>query len=63
LERLAKGDCDLEELLPDVWKTTHPQHVRAFRTEEREHRADERRYRRSKKRIEAAKALNLGGDA
>ena len=27
LERLAKGEDDLEELLPDVWKANHPQHV------------------------------------
>ena len=36
LERLAQGETDLEQLLPDVWKATHPQHVRTFREEERE---------------------------
>ena len=56
LERLAKGDCDLEQLLPDVWKANHPAHVRTFREEERQHRADDRRYRRAQRRIEAAKA-------
>lgn len=55
LERLAKGEDNLEELLPDVWKAKHPQHVRNFRAEERQHRADERRYRRAKRRIKAAK--------
>ena len=55
LERLAKGDDNLEELLPDVWKAKHPQHVRDFRAEERQQRAAERRYRRAKRRIEAAK--------
>jgi hypothetical protein len=57
LERLAKGEDDLEELLPDVWKTNHPQHVRNFRAEERQERADQRRYRHAKRRIEAAKAV------
>jgi transposase len=55
LERLAKGEENLEELLPDVWKAKHPEHVRDFRTEERQQRADQRRYRRAKQRIAAAK--------
>lgn len=57
LERLAKGEDDLEELLPDVWKVKHPEHVRDFREDERQERADERRYRRAKNRIAAAKSL------
>jgi len=57
LERLARGEQNLEELLPDVWKASHPEHVRNFREEERQHRADERRYRRAKKRIKAVRSL------
>jgi len=53
LERLAQGEDDLDQLLPDVWKAAHPQHVRAFREEERDRRAEDRRYRRAKRRIEA----------
>jgi hypothetical protein len=48
----------LEELLPDVWKARHPEHVRDFRAKEREDRAAERRYRRAKRRIEAVKAAS-----
>lgn len=55
LERLAKGDCDLEQLLPDVWKRNHPEHVRDFRQEERHQRADDRRYRHAKRRIKRVK--------
>lgn len=55
LQRLACGQENLEELLPDVWKAKHPEHVRNFRTEERQQRADQRRYRRAKSRIESAK--------
>ena len=55
LERLAKGADNLEELLPDVWKASHPQHVRTFREGERERRAEDRRYRRAKRRIAVAK--------
>jgi len=57
LERLAKGEDDLTKLLPDIWKTEHPQHVRNFRTEDRQQRADDRRYRRAKRRIELVKSL------
>ena len=57
LERLATGDTNLEELLPDVWKTKHPQHVRNFRAEERQGRVDERRYRRAKQRIKLARSM------
>lgn len=53
LERLAKGDAALEQLLPDVWKTSHPQQVRMFREEEREQRAENRRYQAAKRRLEA----------
>ncbi len=56
LERLAQGETNLEALLPDVWKASHPQHVRIFREEERQRRADDRRYRAAKRRIEAAKS-------
>ena len=55
MERLAKGEQNLEQLLPDVWKASHPEHVRNFRTEERQHRADDRRYKIAKRRIERVK--------
>lgn len=58
LERLAKGQDRLEDLLPDAWKATHPRHVRDFRAVEREQRAEERRYQRAKKRIELVKSLS-----
>ncbi len=57
LERLANGEGNLEELLPDTWKAAHPQHVRDFRVEELQQRADDRRYRRAKQRIDLAKSL------
>ena len=56
LERLARGESDLEQLLPDVWKAAHPQHVRTFREEEREQRAENHRYRAAKRRLEALRA-------
>lgn len=59
LERLAKGEKNLEELLPDIWKASHPQHVRNFRETERQERADKRRYRHAKRRIERARKYQL----
>jgi transposase len=56
LQRLAQGEADLEALLPDIWKASHPEHVRTFRAEERGRRADDRRYRAATRRIEAAKS-------
>lgn len=53
LERLSRGESDLESLLPDVWKASHPQHVRNFREEERERRTEDRRYRAARRRIAA----------
>lgn len=58
LKRLAKGENDLEQLLPDVWKAAHPQHVRTFREEEREQRAEGRRYHAAQRRIDAAHAAS-----
>ena len=56
LQRLAEGQDNLEELLPDVWKAAHPQHVRTFREEERECREENRRYRAAQRRLETMQA-------
>jgi len=50
LERLARGTADLEALLPDVWKAAHLEHVRTFRSAEKESRAAARRFRRACRR-------------
>ena len=55
LERLAKGETALEQLLPDVWKAAHPQHVRTFREDERDQRAETRRYQAAKRRLQSLK--------
>ena len=50
LERLAKGEDDLDALLPDRWKATHPEAVRTYRQHEREAQAAARRKRRRQRR-------------
>jgi hypothetical protein len=57
LERLATGDTDLAQLLPDTWAAAHPEAIRASRAHEREAVATARRARRQRRRaLEKAKA-------
>lgn len=53
LQRLATGGtADLSDLLPDIWKQAHPQHVRAFRVAEKQARAENRRFQRARRRLQ-----------
>jgi transposase len=57
LERLAKGEPNLESLLPDVWAAAHPEAVRSYRAHEREAVATAKRARRERRRaLERLKA-------
>lgn len=57
LERLAIGDTDPANLLPDVWAAAHPQAIRTYRAHEREAAAVAQRARRQRRRaLERAKA-------
>jgi transposase len=62
LEKLAEGRAAaggdvnqidpaiLQSLLPDVWAQSHPESIRAFRTDEKEQRAAVRRFKRAERR-------------
>lgn len=50
LDRLLAGSTDYESLRPDVWKVSHPEAVRVYRTEERRDRADRKQHRRARRR-------------
>jgi hypothetical protein len=52
LEKLASGTTDWESLLPDVWKVSHPDRVRTFRTDEKQDRAENRHFERARRRLE-----------
>lgn len=54
LDQLLAGSTDYHALCADVWKQSHPEHVRVYRAEERQAASDTRRLRRAKRR--AAKA-------
>ncbi|HBO44540.1 MAG TPA: hypothetical protein DD670_11515 [Planctomycetaceae bacterium] len=50
LDRLLAGSTDYDSLRPDDWKTSHPEAVRVYRTEERRDRADRKQHRRARRR-------------
>lgn len=57
LDQLLAGSTDYASLRADVWKQSHPEAIRQYRTEERRDAADRRRVRRARRRI-ARKARN-----
>ena len=50
LRCLAAGAPNLEELLPDRWKKTHPESIRTYRKDEQEARQTKKRARRAQRR-------------
>ena len=50
LDRLLAGSTDYESLRADVWKQSHPEAVRQYRTDERRDQADRQRFRRARRR-------------
>jgi transposase len=54
LDQLLAGSTDYHALRADVWKQSHPEHVRAYRADERRDAADRKRFRRATRRLAAA---------
>jgi transposase len=50
LERLTRGEPDVDALLPNRWKADHPEAVRTYRQHEREAKAAAKRGRRQQRR-------------
>jgi transposase len=55
LDRLLAGSTDYESLRADVWKLTHPQFVRTYRTDERRDTVNRTRLTRAQRRLANAK--------
>jgi transposase len=55
LDQLLAGSTDYESLRADVWKQSHPQSVRTYRTEERRDTADRTRLTRAQRRLQNAR--------
>lgn len=54
LDRILSGCTDWESLRADVWKSRHPDAVRAYRVEERRDAIDRRRLRHARRRLAAS---------
>ena len=50
LDQLLAGSTDYHCLRPDVWKESHGEAIRSYRTEERRDRADRKQLRRAQRR-------------
>jgi len=50
LDQLLAGSTDYHSLRPDVWKQSHPEAVRIYRTAERRDRAARTQFRRALRR-------------
>lgn len=50
LRRLAGGETDLDALLPDHWRATHPEAIRVYRETEKANRAEKTKARRARRR-------------
>lgn len=45
LDRLLAGETDYRQMLPDVWKQSHPEAVRTYREQDRQDKADRKQFR------------------
>ncbi len=51
LDQLLAGSTDYHALQADIWKQSHPEHIRTYRAEERRDRSDAKRLRRARRRL------------
>jgi transposase len=51
LDQLLAGSTDFHSLRADVWKESHPEHIRTYRADERRDAADRQRFRRAGRRL------------
>lgn len=56
LRRLAAGQPDLAELLPDRWAETHPESIRTYRKNEQEARRAKKKNRRARQRTNTGRS-------
>jgi hypothetical protein len=55
ITKLSRGTAPPETLLPDVWKLSHPDAVRRYRSEERRDKAEASRARGAELKFRRAK--------
>lgn len=54
ITHMNRGTASPEELLPDVWKLSHPEAVRTYRVEERRDKADRAQLKAARRRLAVA---------
>lgn len=52
LDQLLAGSTNYESMRADVWKQSHPEHIRTYRQEERQEASDRRVLKRAARRID-----------
>ena len=57
LDQLLAGSTDYASLRADVWKQSHPEHIRIYRREERQDASDRRTKRRALRRLAQVETL------
>jgi hypothetical protein len=50
LDQLLAGSTNYHSLRPDIWRDSHPESIRTYRTKERRDRADRKQRRRAQRR-------------
>lgn len=53
LDQLLSGSMDYHSLRADIWKQSHPEFIRTYRSDERRDAADRRQHRRAERRLSA----------
>jgi hypothetical protein len=51
LRRALAGETDWPAMAPHVWKESHPDAIRSYRTEERRQAADRKQTKRARRRL------------
>jgi transposase len=59
LDQLLAGTTDYSQLVPDVWKQSHPESIRIYRQEERRDKAERKQYDAARRRL-ALRQLKIG---
>ena len=61
ITHMLRGTAKVEELLPDIWKSHHPEAIRTYRTEERQEKASIALEQSAKRRVRSELRKSLKG--
>ena len=61
ITHMLRGTAKVEELLPDVWKTHHPEAIRTYRVEERQEKASIALEQAAKRRVRSELRKSMQG--